>query len=193
LLGVSVAWAEPATTKEPARLRQGPSAATELLAELPAGTALDVLGASGGWRRVRAPNGVVGYVWAEHLAAAETRPSETPRSAAEAPVGTPRSAADEPHDLRPEVSAPVERPELASAADLERVRREIERLAAAERDLARRIDERYVGGPAAADPAPDWSPWATTGLVALGVAIGLCLARLLPRQRDGRQRSRLRF
>ena len=43
-LGVTLARAETATTKEGAHLRQGPSASTELLGELPPRTTLDVLG-----------------------------------------------------------------------------------------------------------------------------------------------------
>ena len=183
LLGVSMARAESATTKERAHLRRGPSAASELLGELPAGTALDVLGESGGWKQVRAPDGKTGYVWADHLARAEP----------EAPRAEPRSVADEPHDLGREVGALAERPEPASAADLERVRRELERLAAAERDLARRFDERFVGGPAPADPAPEWTFWAVTGLLGMGTAIGLFVDRLLQRRHDGRQRGQLRL
>jgi SH3-like domain-containing protein len=184
LLGASMARAESATTKERAHLRRGPSGASELLAELPPGTALDVLGESGGWKQVRARDGKTGYVWAEHLAEAET--PEALRTA-------PRSLADEVHDLHQEVSALAQRPEPASAADLERVRRELERLSAAERDLARRLDERLVGGPAPADPAPEWTFWAVAALLALGAAIGLFADRLLQRRRDGRQRSRLRL
>ena len=186
LLGVSMARAESATTKERAHLRRGPSAASELLGELPAGTALDVLGESGGWKQVRARDGKTGYVWAEHLAEAETQPPEALRTA-------PRGLADEVRDLHQEVSALAQRPEPASAADLERVRRELERLSAAERDLARRFDERFVGGPASADPAPEWTFWAVAGLLGMGAAIGLFADRLLQRRRDGRQRSRLRL
>jgi len=109
LLGVSMARAESATTKERAHLRRGPSAASELLGELPAGTALDVLGESGGWKQVRAPDGKTGYVWADHLAGAETKPPEAPRAA-------PRDVADELHDLSREVNALAERPEPASAS-----------------------------------------------------------------------------
>jgi len=186
LLGASMARAESATTKERARLRRGPSGASELLAELPPGTALDVLGESGGWKQVRARDGKTGYVWAEHLAEAEMQPPEALRT-------TPRSLADEVRDLHQEVSALAQRPEPASAADLERVRRELERLSAAERDLARRFDERFVGGPAPADPAPEWTFWAVTGLLGMGTAIGLFVDRLLQRRHDGRQRGRLRL
>src|SRR5438876_148246 len=103
-LGVTMARAGTATTKEGAHLRQGPSASTALLGELPPRTTLDVLGTSGGWRQVRTPEGTVGYVWAEHLAE-EARPSEAPRRTSEASSAAPRSVADELHDLRQAVSA----------------------------------------------------------------------------------------
>src|SRR2546428_12571647 len=103
-----MARAESATTKERARLRRGPSGASELLAELPPGTALDVLGESGGWKQVRARDGKTGYVWAEHLAQAET--PEALRTA-------PRSLTDEGHDLPQEASALAQRPQPASGAD----------------------------------------------------------------------------
>ena len=186
LLGASTGRAESATTRERARLRRGPSGASELLGELPPGTVLDVLGESGGWRQVRARDGKTGYVWAEHLAEAETQPPDVPRTAA-------GSLADEVHDLHQAVNALAGRPEPASAGDLERVRGELERLSAAERDLARRFDERFAGGPAPADPAPEWTFWAVAGLLGIGTAMGVVADRLLQRRRDGRQRSRLRF
>src|SRR5207245_11169847 len=116
LLGASMARAESATTRERARLRRGPSGASELLAELPPGTALDVLGESGGWKQVRARDGKTGYVWAEHLAEAETQPPEALRT-------TPRSLADEVRDIHQEVGELAQRPEAGSAAQLERAPR----------------------------------------------------------------------
>ena len=186
LLGASTGRAESATTRERAHLRRGPSGASELLGELPPGTALDVLGESGGWRQVRARDGKTGYVWAEHLAEAETQPPDAPRTA-------PGSLADEVHDLHQAVNALATRPEPASARDLERIRGELERLSAAERDLARRFDERFAGDPAPADPAPEWTFWAVAGLLGIGTAMGVVADRLLQRRRDGRQRSRLRL
>src|SRR2546429_5701768 len=109
-----MARAESATTKERAHLRRGPSGASELLAELPPGTALDVLGESGGWKQVRARDGKTGYVWAEHLAEAETQPPEALRTA-------PRGLPDEVRDLHQEVSALSPRPQPASAPEPARV------------------------------------------------------------------------
>src|SRR5256885_14711872 len=146
-----MARAETATTKEGAHLRQGPSASTELLGELPPRTTLDVLGTSGGWRQVRTPQGTVGDVWAEHLAE-EARPSESPRRTSEASSAAPRSVADELHDLRQEVSALAERRPPARAADVEGGRRGLERAPAAGGGPARGVDGRLRGAPPAAGP-----------------------------------------
>jgi hypothetical protein len=122
----------------------------------------------------------------EHLAAGETQPPEAPRAA-------PRSLADELQDLRREVSALAERPQPASAAEVGRVLGELERLSAAERDLARRFDERFVGAPAPADAAPEWSFWGMVGLLGVGATIGFFADRVLLRRRESRQRGRLRL
>jgi uncharacterized protein YgiM (DUF1202 family) len=192
LLGLSVARAESVTIKERARLRQGPSAATELVGELPAGTTVDVVGESGGWRQVRAPDGKTGFVWAEHLALAE-KPAEPPRRAAEVATAPARSLADEVRDLREQVSALTERPEPASAADIAHVREELERLSAAQRDLARRLDEHFAAPTPAADPAPEGTLWTTVGFLAIVIAMVLAASWSLQRRRERRQRSRLRL
>jgi glycerol-3-phosphate acyltransferase PlsY len=111
LLLAGWAGAESATTKERARLRQGPSAATELLGEVDAGTTLELLGESGGWRQVRTPDGKTGWVWSEHLGA---RPDEPKPTEPARPAPPPRASADDIRDLRDDVRALRERPEPAS-------------------------------------------------------------------------------
>jgi hypothetical protein len=189
LLLAGWAGAESATTKERARLRQGPSAATELLGEVDVGTTLELLGESGGWRQVRTPDGKTGWVWSEHLGARpdEARPAEPPR-----PATPPRTTADDVRDLREDVRALRERPEPASAAALERVHQEVERLANAERDLARRFDDRFLPAAVPADSPGDGAAlW--PALLAVGAAMGFTASRLLQRRRDRRQRGRLRL
>src|SRR5207249_1537987 len=83
------------------------------------------------WKLVRTPGGRTGYAWAKHLALAASARLELTRGAAEEPSAVSRSLADEVHDLREQLSAITERPAPASAADLERLRQEVERLAAA--------------------------------------------------------------
>jgi len=190
LLLTSLARADTATTKERARLRQGPSAATELLGEVDAGERVDILGESGGWRQVRTADGRVAYLWAEHLLSREgdARPPE-------GQGGAPRSVADQVRELRDEVAALRQRPEPATAADLERVRQELDRLAAAERDLARRFDDRFIPGAAVAvgDPAPDGTGTYIPVLLLAGAVVGFGASRVIQRRRNNWQRNRLRL
>jgi hypothetical protein len=188
LLLTSLARADTATTKERARLRQGPSAATELLGEVDAGERVDILGESGGWRQVRTADGRVAYLWAEHLLPKEGEPRPP-----EGQGGAPRSVADQVRDLRDEVAALRQRPEPATAADLERVRQELDRLAAAERDLARRFDDRFIPGAAAGDPAPEGTGTFTPVLLLAGAVVGFVASRVIQRRRNNWQRNRLRL
>ena len=92
--------------------------------------------------------------------------------------------------LRADLATLRERPEPATAADIERLRTELQRLATVDRDLSRRLDERLP--PAAPDPGADGVagvPW--TALVA-GMLAGWGLSRLTQRRRERRQRGRLR-
>jgi hypothetical protein len=190
LLLVSLAHADSATTKERARLRQGPGASTDLLGELDAGERVDIIGESGGWRQVRTTDGRVGYLWWEHLQhEGEARPpadGQTPQTPLARPL------ADQVRDLRDDVAALRQRPEPATAADLERVRQEIERLSTAERDLARRFDDRPVVGAAGDPPAEGGGTFAPAFLL-VGAIVGFAASRLLQRRRDHRQRGRLRL
>ena len=98
---------------------------------------------------------------------------------------------DEIRALRADVAALRERPEPASAADIERLRTELQRLATVDRDLSRQLDERLPSA-GSADQGGDGVagiPW--TALIA-GMLAGLGLARLAQRRRDRRQRGRLR-
>jgi hypothetical protein len=185
VLLASVALAETGTTKERAHLRKGPSGATEQLGDIDAGTRLDLLGESAGWRQVRAPDGRVGWVWAEHVALAGTEAKPAP------PAGGTRSLSDEIHDLRDDVAVLKQRPEPATAADLERVRQELDRIATAERDLARRLDERAVP-PSPVDPPPDGGSGSPLTYLAVGAVFGFIASRLLQGRRDRWQRNRLR-
>jgi len=97
---------------------------------------------------------------------------------------------DEVRALRADLDALRDRPEPATAADIERLRTELERLATVDRDLSRRLDERLPA--ASADPAADGVagvPW--TALIA-GMLAGWGLARLAQRRKERRQRGRLR-
>jgi len=192
LLLASLVHSESGTTKERARLRQGPSGTSDALGEVDAGTRLQLLGESGGWRQVRTPDGRIGYLWNEHLAPRDAERNPEARKS-DAPTTVGRSLADEVHDLRDEVAALRQRPEPATAADLQQVRQEVERLAGAERDLARRFDDRFVPSVAVADPPPDGPGALAPALLVLGGVLGFAASRVLQRRRDSRQHHRLRL
>jgi hypothetical protein len=203
---VSSASARTAVLKDRAKMREGPSAQTAVRAELTAGTHVEIKSDSGGWREVETPDGKTGYLWAEHLTEAEADPETASTVAAAAePVrrndagdrptesGSPRGVTDEVRALRADVTALREHPEPASAADLERVRAELERLAAADRDLTRRIEERGVAMPVTRDSGAEPLPGGSVLFLGVGALVGWAASRLAQRRRDRRQRNRIRL
>jgi hypothetical protein len=181
----SLAAAGTATLRVQARLREGPAATTELLGWVPAGTRVEIVGETNGWRQVETPDGKHGYIWGEHLVE-----GNAPDVAPVPPAPVAPSRAEGSH-------APP-----ATAADVERLRAEIERLTAAQRDLERRLAERPAAPPAAvpaaaaAPPAPPVDDVAS-GLVpiafAIGGLLGFAASWLMQRRRDRRQWNRLRI
>jgi len=83
-----------------------------------------------------------------------------------------------------------DRPEPATAADIERLRTDLERLATVDRDLSRRLDERLP--PASSDPAADGMAGVSWTALIAGMLAGWGLARLAQRRKERRQRGRLR-
>jgi len=186
---VSLAEARPATLKERAKLRAGAGATSDLLGELPAGAKVEVLGEDGGWRQVQTPEGQVGYVWAEHLSS-ETATAANPAPHAEASGSGDRSLLDEVRELHADVRALRERPEPATAGDLENLRTEVQRLVTTQEGLTRRLEQHPV---TATDPLPEGTPGATPALVLAAAVVGWLASRLTQRRRDFRQRDRLRL
>ena len=131
---------------------------------MPEGTRVEILSESAGWRQVQIPDGKTGYVWGEHLVEGETPPV--------------------PEEER---AAP------ATAADLERMRVEIERLTAAQRDLARRLDERPLAAAPPAAPSLESTPGLAVALLLVGGGLGFAVSRLVQRRRDRRQWTKLRL
>lgn len=193
LVAVLGGEARAATLKNRARLREGPTAASALLGELDPGTTVDILGDSAGWKRVRTPDGRGGFVWGEHLAEADGEATLVAAETKRPEPSGPRSLADEVRDLRADVSALRQRPEPATAADVERVRTELDRLTNAQRDLARRLDDRLLAGGAPGDPPPESSFGLTPLVFLVGGVLGWAASRVVQRRRDRRQRHRLRF
>ena len=196
----SLASARSATLSASARLRQGPAATTDLVAELPAGTKLKILAERGGWRQVETPDGKTGFVWAENLTeeddTAAVRPEvraepQKPEPARLPTAAAPSSVADDVRVLREDLQALRARPEPAAAADLERLRADVDRLAQAQRELVQHIEDRTPasGGDAPPDSTLTFAPV----LLLVGGALGWLASRLTAGRRDRRQRNRLRL
>jgi len=178
------------TLHSQARLRDGPSAASELIALLPAGTTVEIVGVSGEWSRVRTAGGRIGYVVSENLS--EGDEAATSDGTRRVEVGT-RGVAEDVRDLRDQLTALGRRPEPATAADLKRLRVEMKRLASAERALARRLDDHVMPGASPADPLPESGPGLGPAFLLVGLVAGWTASRLFQRRRDRFQRSRLRL
>jgi uncharacterized protein YgiM (DUF1202 family) len=196
----SVAGARSATLTASARLRQGPAATTDLVAELPAGTKLKVLAERGGWRQVETPDGKTGFVWAENLseedetAAVRSEPktdAAKPEPARLPTVTSSSNVADDLRALREEVQALRARPEPAAAADVERLRADVDRLAQTQRELVQHIEDRTPA--AGGSPPPDGTLTFAPVLLLVGGALGWLASRLTAGRRDRRQRNRLRL
>ena len=178
--------------REPAWLREEASKDSPLLAELPAGATLEVTGEERGWLKVETPDGRSGYVWGGHVRArSEEGPAaqEAPRPAAggerEAPAADLAATLEE---IKAGVQALRAAPAPASAEDLGKLRDEVERLAARQEELARRLAEH--GEPADASPDGTGVAWAA---LALGLFVGWLLGLLTRRRRTRRHHDRIRL
>jgi hypothetical protein len=188
------------TLRIKARLREGPSKQTTLLGWVDAGTVVEVIEEKSGWRRIQLPDGRGGYVWGDHFATA-TPPVDgaepaavVARAEAASPPTTIAAAASAPDDLRSlraEVEALRNRPESVPSAALEQLRGEVSRLAAAQQELARRLDARgpEPSGPISV-PIEGTASAAAIFLVAGGL-VGWIASRLMQRWRDRRSRIRI--
>jgi len=185
------AGARSATLKNAARLRSGPSAASTLIEMLPAGVSVEIVGQSAGWRQVELADGRDGYIWGEHLEEGEAGTAPPPvaeaRTDTDVAAMAPRPLPEEIRTLREEVATLRQRPEPASAADMEKMRAQLEQLSESQRDVARWLDEHGAAGtPVVSDVIPTTS-WL---FLAAGLVIGWTLSRVTGR-RERRQRIRL--
>jgi len=193
----SPAGAAAARLKVDAALHARPSGGSEVLGQVAAGARVEVLGESNGWREVKSGS-ARGFVRAEQLALGEAgepapRPAERPvekrpeRPPPRVPVPAGPSA-EEFQRLAEDVRLLRERPEAATAADLQRL----------EAALSAAVAERCAPpAPVAAAPPP--SPDASVEsmlavspvLLLVGGVVGWAASRVLQRRRDHRHRIRV--
>jgi hypothetical protein len=201
LLYVSAADAAAARLKTNAALHARPSTSSEVVAEVPAGTRVEVLSESSGWHEVKSPSGQ-GFVRSDQLVLGEmaepaAKPVDkpldkpvdkkvekaTPRAE---PPPTDRVSAEEFRQLTDEVRLLREKPEPATAADLQRVEQSLMQAIAALREKPA----------AAADPPPpDTSIESVLAvspvLLIVGGIFGWVASRVTQRRRDHRNRIRV--
>jgi SH3-like domain-containing protein len=190
LAAVALAELPVGTTKDLTRLREQPSATAAQVAVLPPGTRLQILGEMQGWKQVQTPEGKTGFVWAEHLSGASGPPPQATTRPPDAPQAS--ELRDDVRELRDDVDALRARPEPATAADLEKLRGEVERLATTEREVARRLDEHGTSATPTAPPDPQGDPAGFSWVVLLvGIIAGWGGSRLALRRRERRQRGKL--
>lgn len=213
LLCVAAADAVAARLKADATLHARPSASSDVVGQVPSGTRVEVLSESGGWHEVKTPNGQ-GYVRSDQLAlgesgekatkvaekkppseetkkAEEKRPEERKAEKATAPA-TVRVPAEEFQQLTDEVRQLRERPEPATAADLQRVEQTLTQAIAA-------LAEKAASPPAPAAPVdpplPDTSLESVLAvspvLLIVGGILGWVAGRVTQRRRDNRNRIRV--
>ena len=185
LVIASLVEARTATLHERAKLRSGPSVTADLVGELPVGTTVEVQDETAGWLQVQTGDGQTGYLWGQHVDGAVPVPKAVDATA----PPTTRNLADEVHALRDELGALRERPEPATAADVERLRTEVGRLASTHQELARRLEEHPAS---MADPS-EATIGLTLVLIVVGIAIGWAFSRLFQSRRSYRHRDRLRL
>ncbi len=184
------------TLRVKARLREGASKNTPLLGWVEAGTTVELLQETAGWRQVRVPDGRTGYIWGEHFAKSDLEPLATSGNVAEAaaPPTTQPAGPDDLRSLRADLDAIRNRPEPASAAALEQLRGEVGRLTTAQQELTRRLDARGTAAPAA-DGVPsapiDGTASAAVVFLVAGAFVGWIASRLMQRWRDRRSRIRI--
>ena len=227
LISVAAADAGAARLKTDATLHARPSASSEAVGQVPAGTRVEVLSESGGWHEVNSPVGrgflrndqlVLGESGEKTTKVAEKKPDEKkaddkPKAADEkkpeekkpeekkvdekkpekpAPVETIRVPAEEWRQLTEELRLLRERPEPATAADLQRV----------EQTLTQAITTagEKAAAPAAPvvpvdPPLPDTSLESVLAvspvLLIVGGIIGWVAGRFTQRRRDNRNRIRV--
>lgn len=212
MLAVTAVEAQPrGTLQTTGRLREQADQEARILATVAKGAVVTVLAEDRGWLRVRLPDGTTGWLWAANVRLERgAQRDEAPASTAPAPatLATPVPAAgptsDELRAVRAEIETLRQRQPGASTADLERLRSEVRALAAAQRDLERRLHldvpatvpidvvTEGAAGESTSVPGGGGGVGAVAAVLVLaGGAIGWIGSRLALRRRERRQRVRL--
>ena len=211
LLCVSTAGAAAARLKTDATLHAKPSAASDSVGQVGAGTRVEVLSTSDGWHEIKAPAGQ-GFVRSDQLVLgelaepaakpAEAKPAEAkpaekkpdkapPR--ADAPREAERVAAEQLRQLTDEVRLLRERPDPVTAADLQRVEETLTQAIAG--SCENRPAAAAAPPPPADPPLPDTSLESVLAvspvLLLVGGVVGWIAGRMSQRRRDHRNRIRV--
>ena len=212
--------ASAATLRDRARLREGPSKDTALRGYLEAETTVTVEGQRNGWYAVRSSDGKSGFVFQDHLrfdpgeaAAAPAVPAAavaitTTGPATNVPQASPPPTIASEQAIAPGQAIPtgqaipssqavppvqaVPAGQSAAAAEMERLRAEVTRLATAQEELAQRLPRRGAG--AVIPPVPlasDGSAGAAATFLLAGGLAGVIVGYIARGRRDRRSRIRL--
>jgi len=201
----TVGQAVPGTLKVQGRFRDAPSARSNVIEQLPAGTTVEIIEVTPNyWRRVQLADGRTGYIWKDHFTAESLVPVPAAEAAPPA-AAEPAAAAVEPPPPAPEPAAvPVAEPAVAapppepspaaSPSEVESLREEVRRLSTAVDELRARV-ERGNGGSPLTQPITGTPIDGTAGAAALFMLVGAVLSwiltRLVRRRRDRRTKIRL--
>jgi Bacterial SH3 domain len=190
-----------ATVRDRSRLREGPSKDTALLGYLEPETTVTIEGQRNGWYAVRSSDGKAGFVFQDHLrfdpgeaAAAPPLPAAAVATTTAVPA-TNVPQASPPPTIASEQAIPgqaIASGQSAAAAEMERLRAEVARLATAQEELAQRLPRRGAG--AVIPPVPlgsDGSAGAAATFLLAGGLAGVIVGYLARGRRDRRSRIRL--
>jgi len=176
-----------AVVNKQARLREGPSRFTELLAWVEAGSAVDVLGEQQGWLEVMLPDGRRGFIWGEHVEGAHDIPPSSASEGTEAQSGSPGTLQDEIRELRADLERLRTDASVARRDDIDRLAERVEALTRTQQELGGLIE---AGSPSVATPV-DGSAVAAGTFLTVGLILGWLAARFTQGRRERRSRIRV--
>ena len=172
-----------ASLNKRARLRDGPSKESKLLGWIEDGTAVVVESERNGWYAVRTLDGQAGFIWQDHLRFDGT--------GSPAPAATPTAPDSPPQNVAPATEIRPIPPDISIAAELERIRAELARLATAQQELAQRTPhDGRTDGPTTPVES-DGSAGAAVVFFGAGAVAGWLFGRFAPSRRERRSRLRL--